>query len=77
MQNYNCDSSVDNSYGATSYGNCTSQVGVPNTGLPAALASGLWLEAGLGAIGLALIIIAVAMGAKRRKRQARATDASL
>lgn len=66
MQEYNCQGSVDSSYGASAYSTCTSQVGAPDTGaLQSFLASG-----SLGIIlplGVVVILVSVITIVRRRK----------
>ena len=39
MENYNCQGSIDSTYGAAAYGSCTPTVGAPNTGVQAFMTS--------------------------------------
>lgn len=77
MQDYNCTGSIDSSYGASAYGTCTTQVGVPNTGPFQSFYTSPWLDIALPVLGIMIITVASVLIAKYRKKRAtnNSTDA--
>lgn len=79
MQDYNCTGSIDSSYGASAYGTCATQVGVPNTGPFQSFYTSPWLDVALPVIGIVIITATSILIAKwrRKRRTDDSTDASL
>ncbi len=76
MQDYNCNGSIDSSYGASAYSTCTSTVGAPDTGTAqATIASGGFTVLLPVAIALILVTIASIIMRRKKKRSRRSTDA--
>lgn len=75
MDAYNCNGSIDNSYGAGAYNTCTTTVGSPNTGVQAVTP---YITFFLPLTFLiVIIIIAIVVMHMRKKRKAATTDESL
>lgn len=77
MQEYNCNGSIDSSYGASAYSTCSAEVGAPSTGFFQPFFSGGSFEI-LLPLAMSVVFAAVAtIVVKRRKKRSnnQSTDA--
>lgn len=72
MQGYNCEGSIDSSYGASAYSTCgtASSVGAPDTGFFQPLFASGSLEIALPLISAVLLAVIATAAVKRRKKRA-------